>query len=407
MVFEKKDNHYWIALEAAYSAHNYHPLPVVLEKGEGVYLWDVEGKRYIDCLSAYSAVNQGHCHPKITEALIQQARQLSLTSRAFHNRRFAAFTEYITAYFGYDRFLPANTGVEAVEAAIKLCRKWAYQKKGIKENEAKIIVCERNFHGRTISVVSASSDESARKEFGPFTPGFVQIPFNDLTALEAALEDSNTAGFLFEPIQGEAGVIIPDEGYISACAALCRRKNVLLIADEIQTGIGRTGKLLACDHESVKPDLLILGKALSGGMYPVSGVLGSDEILLCLKPGEHGSTYGGNPLACAVAEAALEVIQEEQLAANAEKMGLLFRDALNAIQSKALRLVRGKGLMNAIVIDSDSGKTAYDVCIRMMQLGVLAKPTHGDRIRLAPPLVIREEQILQIAAVIGQALSED
>jgi ornithine--oxo-acid transaminase len=404
MVSPKKDNDYWITLEEAHTAHNYHPLPVVLEKGEGIFLWDVEGKKYIDCLSAYSAVNQGHCHPKITEALVSQAKTLSLTSRAFHNRRFAEFSEYITHYFSYDRFLPANSGVEAVEAALKLCRKWAYMVKGFPENEAKIIVCEHNFHGRTISVVGASSDETARKDFGPFTPGFITIPYNDLKALEAALEIPNVAGFLIEPIQGEAGVIMPDDGYLQGCATLCQSKGVLLIADEIQTGLGRTGKLLACDHEDVHPDLLILGKALSGGMYPVSGVLGSDEIMLCLKPGEHGSTYGGNPLACAVAQASLEVLLEEKLAENAQQMGERFRNELHKINHIALKAIRGKGLMNAVVIDNESGISAWDVCIRMMQNGVLAKPTHGDTIRLAPPLIIQENEIVKICEVIHLAL---
>lgn len=397
-------NDYWISLENERTTHNYHPLPVVLERGEGVYLWDVEGKRYLDCLSAYSAVNQGHCHPKITKALIHQAQKLSLTSRAFHSKAFVEFAEYITQYFGFDRFLPANTGVEAVEAAMKLCRKWAYQVKGVPENAAQIIVCEHNFHGRTISVVSASSDPGARKDFGPFTPGFISIPFNDISALEAALEQPHVAGFLVEPIQGEAGVIVPDDGYLQKASELCRAKQVLFIADEIQTGIARTGKLLACDYEGVKADLLILGKALSGGLYPVSGVLGFDEVMLCLKPGEHGSTYGGNPLASAVAKAALEVVQEEQLVEKAFRLGELFRAELGKINNPALKQIRGKGLMNAIVIDAESGTDAQSVCLKMLRMGVLAKPTHNNTIRLAPPLVITEEQITQIAGVIQSAL---
>ncbi|MCC6769341.1 MAG: ornithine--oxo-acid transaminase [Bacteroidia bacterium] len=406
MIATNKTSADWIAVEQAHTAHNYHPLPVVLEKASGIYAWDVEGKKYIDCLAAYSAVNQGHCHPKITEALIKQAQQLSLTSRAFYSRAFAAFTEYITDYFGFDRFLPANTGVEAVEAAMKLCRKWAYQVKGLAENKAKIIVCRNNFHGRTITVISASSDETARAEFGPFTPGFVQIPFNDVQALELALQDPDIAGFLVEPIQGEAGVIVPAEGYLKACAALCQKHNVLFIADEIQTGLGRTGRMLACDYENVKPDLLILGKALSGGMYPVSGVLGSDEVMLCFKPGEHGSTYGGNPLACVVSTAALEVIREEDLSGNSERMGLVFRDALQKINHVSLRTIRGKGLMNAIEIEPSAGKSAWDVCLRMMELGVLAKPTHNDTIRLSPPLIIKEAEILQVVDVINRAIED-
>lgn len=394
-----------IRLEEAYSAHNYHPLPVVLERGQGVHVWDVEGKQYYDFLSAYSAVNQGHCHPKITAALIEQSQKLTLTSRAFHNKEFAVFCEFITSYFGFDRFLPANTGVEAVEAAIKICRKWSYQEKGIPENEAKIIVCSRNFHGRTISVVSASTDPSARQEFGPFTPGFVVIPFNDAPALEEALKDPHIAGFLMEPIQGEAGVIVPDDGYLTAARNLCSENNVLLIADEIQTGIARTGKLLACDHEQVKADILILGKALSGGVYPVSGVLSSDEVMLCIKPGEHGSTYGGNPLACRVATVALEVTRDEQLAENAAALGEILRNSLRNLNNPIIRQVRGKGLLNAIEIDESNGISAWDVCIRMMNKGLLAKPTHGNTIRFAPPLVITESQLVECINIIAESIS--
>ena len=394
----------FIEIEENHTAHNYHPLPVVLERGEGVFLWDVEGKKYYDFLSAYSAVNQGHCHPKIINALIEQAQKLTLTSRAFHNKEFATFSKYISEYFGYDRFLPMNTGAEAVETALKLCRKWAYQKKGISANEAVIIVCEQNFHGRTISIVSASTDPDARKEFGPFTPGFKVIPYNDVDALREALKDKNVAGFLVEPIQGEAGVNVPDFGYLAACYMLCKENNVLFIADEIQTGIARTGELLACCHEGVKADILILGKALTGGVYPLSGVLSRDEIMLCIKPGEHGSTYGGNPLGCAVSRAALEVVKEEGLAENAKRLGEILRSSLRNIKSTRINKVRGKGLLNAIIIEERDGVTAWDICIRLMENGLLAKPTHGNIIRFAPPLIITEQQLVDCVSIISETI---
>ena len=380
-------------LEDQYGAHNYHPLPVVLAKGEGAQVWDVEGKQYYDFLSAYSAVNQGHCHPRIIEALVDQASKMTLTSRAFYNDSLGVYEKYVTEYFGYDKVLPMNTGAEADETALKLCRKWAYMKKGIPENMAKIIVCEGNFHGRTITIISMSTDPDAYGGFGPFTPGFVKIPYNDLNALAEALKDPNVAGFLVEPIQGEAGVFVPDEGYLAKAFQMCKEKNVLFIADEVQTGIARTGKLLACDHENVRPDVLILGKALSGGVYPVSAVLADDEIMLSIKPGEHGSTFGGNPVAASVAIAALEVVKDENLADKAENLGKIFRDELRAIKSDMIELVRGKGLLNAVVIRPKNGKEAWDVCLKMKDNGVLAKPTHGDIIRFAPPLVITEEQL--------------
>lgn len=383
----------YMAREDKYGAHNYHPLPVVLEKGEGVYLWDVEGKQYFDFLSAYSAVNQGHCHPKIVNALSEQASKLTLTSRAFYNNVLGEFEEYITKFFGYDKVLPMNTGAEADETAIKLCRKWGYQKKGVKDGQAKIIVCENNFHGRTTTIVSMSTDPDARADYGPYTPGFVIIPYNDLNALEKALEDENVVGFLFEPIQGEAGVFVPDEGYLKKAHELCKKKNVLFIADEVQTGIARTGKMLACDHEDVRPDVLILGKAVSGGVFPVSAVLADDDIMLCIQPGQHGSTFGGNPIAAKVAIAALEVIKDENLAEKAERLGKIFRDEFRSIKSDMIELVRGKGLLNAVVIRNQPGKTAWDVCVAMAENGVLAKPTHGNIIRFAPPLVITEEQL--------------
>jgi len=383
----------YIKREDKYGAHNYHPLPVVLEKGEGVHVWDVEGKQYFDFLSAYSALNQGHGHPKIVEALKDQAETLSLTSRAYHNNVFGEYAEYITNYFGYDKVLPMNTGVEGDETAIKLCRKWGYKRKGIPENKAKIIVCEDNFHGRTITVVSMSSDPDARKDYGPYTPGFVTVPFNDLDALEKELQDPDVAGFLVEPIQGEAGVNVPDDGYIKKAAELCKQNNVLFIADEVQTGIARTGKLLACDHEGVRPDILILGKAISGGLYPVSAVLANDDVMLTIQPGEHGSTFGGNPVASKVAMAALEVVREEKLADNAERLGKIFRDEFKSIKSEMIETVRGKGLLNAVVIKNKEGKTAWDVCVAMKENGVLAKPTHGNIIRFAPPLIITEEQL--------------
>lgn len=379
--------------EDKYGAHNYHPLPVVLERGEGVYVWDVEGKKYFDFLSAYSAVNQGHCHPKIVDAMVDQARKLTLTSRAFYNNVLGEYEEYVTKFFGYDKVLPMNTGAEADETAIKLCRKWAYKKKGIKDCEAKIIVCENNFHGRTTTIISMSTDPDARNDFGPYTPGFTTIPYNDLAALEKALQDKNVAGFLVEPIQGEAGVFVPDAGYLKKAADLCKKNNVLFIADEVQTGIARTGKMLACDHEDVRPDILILGKAISGGVFPVSAVLADDHIMLCIKPGEHGSTFGGNPIAGKVAIAALDVIKNEKLAENSERLGKIFRDEFKSIKSDMIELVRGKGLLNAVVIRNQPGKTAWDVCVAMAENGVLAKPTHGNIIRFAPPLVITESQL--------------
>ncbi|MDX9769488.1 MAG: ornithine--oxo-acid transaminase [Tenuifilaceae bacterium] len=383
----------YMAREDKYGAHNYHPLPVVLEKGEGVFVWDVEGKKYYDFLSAYSAVNQGHCHPKIVNAMVEQAKTLTLTSRAFYNNVLGEYEEYITKYFGYDKVLPMNTGAEADETAIKLSRKWGYQKKGVKDGEAKIIVCENNFHGRTTTIISMSTDPDAKAEFGPYTPGFVVIPYNDIPALEKALEDKSVVAFLVEPIQGEAGVFVPDEGYLTKVSELCKKNNVLFIADEVQTGIARTGKMLACDHENVRPDILILGKAVSGGVFPVSAVLADDDIMLCIQPGQHGSTFGGNPIAGKVAIAALEVIKEEKLEENAERLGKIFREEFRSIKSDMIELVRGKGLLNAVVIRNQPGKTAWDVCVAMAEAGVLAKPTHGNIIRFAPPLVITEEQL--------------
>jgi ornithine--oxo-acid transaminase len=395
---------YYLELEEKYGAHNYHPLPVVLTKGEGVFVWDVEGKRYYDFLSGYSAVNQGHCHPKIIAALTEQAQRLTLTSRAFHSDLLAEYANYITKYFGYQKVLPMNTGVEAVETAIKLARHWGYLVKGIEDQQAKIIVCDGNFHGRTSAVISFSTDPDAKNNFGPYMPGFVHIPFNDLPALEKALKDENVAGFLVEPIQGEAGVLVPDEGYLSKAYQLCKGANVLFIADEIQTGLARTGKMLACDHEKVRPDILILGKALSGGALPVSAVLADDEIMLTIKPGEHGSTYGGNPLACKVAIAALEVLKDEDLAANAAQLGEYFRNELRTLLSPYVSLIRGKGLLNAIVINHPKKEAAWDVCMALKENGLLAKPTHGDKIRLAPPLVITKEQIDECIGMIQKSL---
>lgn len=396
--------HDYIEREEKYGAHNYHPLPVVLERGAGVFVWDVEGKRYFDFLSAYSAVNQGHCHPTIIRALTDQAQKITLTSRAFFNSVLGEYEEYVTKYFGYDKVLPMNTGAEADETALKLCRKWAYEKKGIPENEAKIIVCEGNFHGRTITIVSMSTDPDSYKGFGPYTPGFITIPYNDIDALKKALEDSNVAGFLLEPIQGEAGVFVPDDGYLKQAYDLCKAKNVLFMADEVQTGIARTGRLLACDHENVRPDILILGKAISGGVFPVSAVLADDHIMLVIKPGEHGSTFGGNPLACKVAIAALEVVKKEKLAENAERLGTIFRQEISAIQSDMIELVRGKGLLNAVVIKPKGGKTAWDVCLAMKENGLIAKPTHGHIIRFAPPLVINEEQLREAIEIIKKTI---
>lgn len=399
-----------IAKENQYGAHNYHPLPVVLKRGEGVYVWDLEDKKYYDFLSAYSAVNQGHCHPKIVNAMIQQAQTLTLTSRAFYNDQLGNYEEYVTNYFGFDKVLPMNTGAEAVETALKLCRKWAYEVKEIPENQAQIIVCENNFHGRTTTIISFSNDETARKSFGPFTSGFIKIPYDDIEALEKALQSTpNIAGFLVEPIQGEAGVYVPSEGYLAKAKALCEKHNVLFIADEVQTGIARTGKLLAVHHENVQPDILILGKALSGGVYPVSAVLANDAIMNVIKPGQHGSTFGGNPVAAAVAIAALEVIKDEKLAENAERLGIILRKGLNEIaqRNSLITLVRGKGLLNAIVIDCDEeSDLAWNICLKFSEYGLLAKPTHGNKIRLAPPLVITEAQIQECLGIIERALND-
>ncbi len=393
-----------IELEDKYGAHNYHPLPVVLAKGEGALVWDVEGKQYFDFLSAYSAVNQGHCHPKIVGAMIEQAQTLTLTSRAFYNNILGVYEKYITEYFGYDKVLPMNSGAEADETALKLCRKWAYKVKGIQDGKAKIIVCEGNFHGRTITIISMSTDPDSYSGFGPFTPGFITIPYNDLAALENALADTDVAGFLVEPIQGEAGVFVPDAGYLAKAYEMCKKNNVLFIADEVQTGIARTGKLLACDHENVRPDILILGKALSGGAMPVSAVLADNEIMLTIKPGEHGSTFGGNPIAARVAIAALEVVKEENLAEKAEYLGKIFREELGGMKSEMIELVRGKGLLNAIVIRPKNGFEAWDVCVKMKDMGLLAKPTHGNIIRFAPPLVISEQQLREAIVIIKEAI---
>lgn len=390
--------------ETMYGAHNYHPLPVVLERGEGAYVWDVEGKRYFDFLSAYSAVNQGHCHPKIIKALTEQAQKLTLTSRAFYNNLLGEFEEYITRLFKYDKVLPMNSGAEADETALKLCRKWAYTRKGIPENEAKIIVCDGNFHGRTITIISMSTDPDSYGGFGPYTPGFIKIPYNSINALADALKTPNIAGFLVEPIQGEAGVYVPDDGYLKQAFDLCKAHNVLFIADEVQTGLCRTGKMLACDYEQVRPDILILGKALSGGTMPVSAVLADDDIMLTIKPGEHGSTFGGNPLACSVAKAALQVLQNENLADKAFKLGQIFRNELSKIQSDRIDLVRGKGLLNAIVIKPMHGKTAWDVCLKLKDNGLLAKPTHEHIIRFAPPLVITGEQLHEAIKIITNTI---
>lgn len=397
-------SNYYFDLEEKYGARNYHPIPVMLTRGKGVYVWDVDGKRYYDFLSAYSAVNQGHCHPKIIQTFIEQAQRLTLTSRAFHHDVLGEFCEYITQLFGYDKVLPMNSGAEAVETALKLCRKWAYQVKGIAENKAKIIVCENNFHGRTISIVSFSTDPVSKNNYGPFTPGFEVIPYNDLPALGKALQDKDVAGFLVEPVQGEAGVVVPDEGYLSKASQYCKDAHVLFMADEIQTGLCRTGKMLCCDHENVHPDILILGKALSGGTMPVSAVLADDEIMLTIKPGEHGSTYGGNPLACRVAITALQVLQDEKMAENAEESGKYFREKLNELHSSHISTVRGKGLLNAIVIDHEKGDAAWDLCIEMKNRGLIAKPTHEDKIRFAPPLVITKEQLDECIGIIRESL---
>jgi ornithine aminotransferase len=409
-VLEKNNASEAISLEDKFGAHNYHPLPVVLSKGEGVYVWDTEGKRYYDFLSAYSAVNQGHCHPKIIGALVNQAQTLTLTSRAFYNDKLGKYEEFVTQYFGFDKVLPMNTGAEAVETAIKLCRKWAYEKNGIPENEAQIIVCDGNFHGRTTTIISFSNDENARKNFGPYTAGFISIAYDDLEALENVLKtQKNVAGFLVEPIQGEAGVYVPSEGYLAKAKALCEKHNVLFIADEVQTGIARTGKLLAVHHENVQPDILILGKALSGGAYPVSAVLANDDIMNVIKPGQHGSTFGGNPIAAAVAIAALEVVKEEKLAENATRLGNIFREKLGEYikTSTIATLVRGKGLLNAVVInDTEESDTAWNICMSLRDNGLLAKPTHGNIIRFAPPLVMNEEQLLDCVSIIIKTLKE-
>jgi ornithine--oxo-acid transaminase len=400
------DPAYYIELESKHGAHNYHPLPVVLERGAGIYLWDVNGKRYFDFLSGYSAVNQGHCHPKIIGALIEQAQKLTLTSRAFYNDLLGEYESFITRFFGYDKLLPMNTGVEAVETAIKLARRWGYDIKGIKDGEAKIIVCNDNFHGRTSTVISFSTDPAAFKRFGPYMPGFIRIPFNDTNALQQALQDETVAAFLVEPIQGEAGVKVPDEGYLSKAKQLCAAANVLFMADEIQTGLCRTGAMLACDHEDVRPDILILGKALSGGVLPVSAVLADDDVMMNVKPGEHGSTYGGNPLGCKVAMAAMNVLTEEGLAENAAVAGEYFRNAVKNIRSPHIKIIRGKGLLNAIVIGHPEKDAAAKLCNILMKNGLLAKPTHGDIIRLSPPLIIKKEEIAEAVEIIGKSLAE-
>ncbi len=396
----------YIALEDQFGAHNYHPVPVVLEKGEGVFLYDVDGKRYFDFLSGYSAVNQGHCHPAIIKALTDQAQKLTLTSRAFYNNLLGEYEKYITEYFGYDKVLPMNTGVEGGETAIKLARRWGYAVKGIPENQAKVIFAEGNFWGRTLAAISSSTDPSSFKGFGPYMPGFGLVPYNDLAALENVLKDPNVAAFMVEPIQGEAGVVIPTDGYLKGARALCDKYNVLFIADEIQTGLARTGTLLACDHENVRPDILILGKALSGGTIPVAAVLADDVIMLQIKPGEHGSTYGGNPLACAVAMKALEVIKSEKLVENSYKMGIILREELVKLNSPFIASIRGRGLLNAIVIKHENPEAAWDLCLHLKELGILAKPTHGDKIRFAPPLIITETQIKEAVQLIGKGLTQ-
>jgi len=410
MTSSKLTVHELIELENSYGAHTYHPLPVVLDRGEGVFVWDVDGKKYFDFLSSYSAVNQGHCHPKIIDALVKQAQKLTLTSRAFYNSQLGRYEEFVTRYFGYDKVLPMNTGAEAVETAIKLCRKWAYEKKGLPENSAQIVVCENNFHGRTTTIISFSVDQDAYNHYGPYTPGFIVIPYNDVDALEKVLkQNSNIAGFLVEPIQGEAGANVPDNGYLKRCFNLCQQYNVLFIADEVQTGIGRTGKLLACDYEDVHPDILILGKALSGGVYPVSAVLASDEIMDVIMPGQHGSTFGGNPLAAAVAISALEVIRDEKLAENAFNLGKIFRNEMENICKKSTiaSFVRGKGLLNALVVNNEGHKNlAWDICLRLLENGLLAKPTHANIIRFAPPLVITEKQLLECVEIIKNTIKE-
>ncbi len=395
----------YIDLELAYSAHNYHPLPVVLDRGEGVFLWDVDGKRYFDFLSGYSAVNQGHCHPRIINALIRQSQKLTLTSRAFHSNLLGEYSEYITNFFGYDKVLPMNTGVEGGETAVKLARRWGYVKKGIPENEAIILFAKHNFWGRTLAAISSSSDPSSYEQFGPFMPGFEMVEYNDLADLERALQNKNVAAYMVEPIQGEAGVVVPDDGYLKGVRKLCSEYDVLLIADEIQTGLCRTGKMLACDHEEVRPDILILGKALSGGVLPVSAVLADDDVMMNIHPGQHGSTYGGNPLACAVAMEALQVLKDEKMAENATVMGEFLRQELNSLESEHMHLVRGKGLLNAIVIDHENKQAAWDLCLRLKENGLLAKPTHGDKIRFAPPLSITKPQLEECMGIIKKSLA--
>ncbi len=395
----------YLEKEELYGAHNYHPLPVVLKKGRGVFVWDVDDKRYYDFLSGYSAINQGHCHPRIIETFLEQAQQLTLTSRAFHNNVLGEYEEFITRFFGYDKVLPMNTGVEAVETGLKLARRWGHQVKGVPANKAKIITCEQNFHGRTISVISFSSDEGSKKDFGPFTPGYQVIPYNDIPALQAALQDTNVVGFLVEPIQGEAGVVVPADGYLAKAAAMCKEANVLFIADEIQTGLSRTGKMLACDHEQVRPDILLLGKALSGGTMPVSAVLADDEVMMTIKPGDHGSTYGGNPIACKVAMTSLQVLVDERMSENSMVLGDYFRKELVALGHEHISIVRGKGLFNAIVIDHPKEDTAWNICMEMKENGLLAKPTHGDRIRFAPPLLITRDQVDECVSIIKKSLA--
>lgn len=397
---------YYLEKEEMYGAHNYHPLPVVLTKGKGVHVWDVDNKRYYDFLSGYSAINQGHCHPRIIEAFVEQAQKLTLTSRAFHNDVLGEYEEFITKFFGYDKVLPMNTGVEAVETGLKLARRWGYEIKGVPQDKAKIITCAQNFHGRTINVISFSTDEDSRKDFGPFTPGYEVIPYNDIPALQAALQDTNVVAFLVEPIQGEAGVVVPAEGYLAKAAAMCKEANVLFIADEIQTGLSRTGKMLACDHENVRPDILLLGKALSGGTMPVSAVLADDEIMLTIKPGDHGSTYGGNPLACKVGIASLQVLVDEKMTENSAIQGEYLRNKLLALGHEHISIVRGKGLFNAIVINHPKKDTAWDICMALKQNGLLAKPTHGDRIRFAPPLLITRDQIDECVAIIKKSMEQ-
>jgi ornithine--oxo-acid transaminase len=397
---------YYLQLEDRFGAHNYHPIPVVLERGEGVFLWDVDGKRYYDFLSGYSAVNQGHCHPRLLKVLVEQSKKLTLTSRAFHNNLLGEYSQFITRYFGYDKVLPMNTGVEGGETAVKLARRWGYTKKGIPENQAKIVFAEGNFWGRTLAAISSSTDPSSYKAFGPYMPGFELVPYNDLASLEKAFQDKNVAGFMVEPIQGEAGVVVPDEGYLKGVRDLCNEYSVLFIADEIQTGLCRTGKMLACDHENVRPDILILGKALSGGMMPVSAVLADDEVMMNIKPGEHGSTYGGNPLGCAIAMEALTVLKEEHMAENAAAMGKVLRNELAKLQSPYIKIIRGKGLLNAIVIEHANKDAAWDFCLDLKENGLLAKPTHGDKIRFAPPLTITEDQVKICVGIIAGSLEK-